>query len=181
MTTDGTHGATFRIFGRVELRASWARRHATVAVAFSAAGGQLGWHACLMGDEGAVLLTFPWYDHADRILRGESRWESFPTRVPDEEWSDLEQGWFGWVNADEGFVYLAEGDPAEMLGVRSRKIELARPGVVTAEGVEISWNSVPCGDYERAWKDAAASCRAGAPFPVGEWTAEPGATVRVLG
>ena len=186
---ESTGSASFCVFGisrgftrrselRVELPAAWAREHADVVVALGDAGGELGWHACVAGDEGAILLTFPWYDHADRILRGERPAEQFPTTAPDEEWSDLEQGWFGWASGDGGFVYLAEGDFDQILAVRNaRTLERIRPGVVAVEGVEVSWNRVPREAYERAWADAIASCRAGAPFPVGVWTAAADARV----
>lgn len=176
-----TRGFTRRSQLRVELPAAWARDHAGAVVVFLPFGGDLGAHACVIGDEGAVLLTFPWYDHMDRVLLAATDWERPPIEATEEEWEDLEQGWFAWVKADGDRVYIADGDFDEILTVRdARRLERRRPGVVAVDDVEVRWNCVPRVSYDSAWESAIESCRAGRPSPVGEWADRSRDQVRLL-
>jgi hypothetical protein len=103
-------------------------RHDRAGVGFSHAGRSLGWHASLVGDDGRILPSFPWYDHVDVALGRVSRW-SFapwravsadrpPTDVGDDGWDDLEQGWWGFVIPDGVDLYVGEADFDAITGRR---------------------------------------------------------------
>ena len=79
----------------VDLQIAWARRHESLVVGFDYdPDPDFGWHARLVGDEGEELLSFPWFDHADRALGGlRGNWfapwrllltEDFPTTLTEE-------------------------------------------------------------------------------------------------
>lgn len=161
-------GFTRRSFVRVELPAVWARPHQTVVVGFNQWGEGMGWHTYLVGEEDEILLSFPWHDHADRTLAGEEA-EEFPITAAEEEWEDVEQEWFAWVMADGDDVYTAEGSSDDMsfrVGHAPKPV-LVRPGVVSVDGCEVTWNRTSRVAYDRAWANAVASCREGRPAPVG--------------
>lgn len=163
----------------VDLPIAWARTHADVVVAFDRYS-PTNWQAHLVSTEGAVLLAFPWHDHADRILLGLGERE-FPVHAEEAAWEALEQGWWAWVKADGAHVYVAEcnGDEIDRIR-RARKLEHLSPGLVAVDSVEFSWNRVPRVAYDRAWQDAIDTCRAGQPSPVGEWISEASDDRRVL-
>jgi hypothetical protein len=155
----------------IELPIAWAQPHGNVVVAFDCYS-PTNWHAHLVSTDGEVLLAFPWHDHADRILLGSVKGE-FPIQADEEAWEAQEEGWWAWVKADGGDVYLAGCDGDEIHRVRrARKLEHRSPGIVAVDNVEFSWNRVPRVAYERAWLDAIDTCRAGQPSPVGEWASE---------
>jgi hypothetical protein len=161
----------------VELPLAWARRHDSLVVGFDF-DSVLGWHARLVGDDGHVLLNFPWYDHVDRSLGGARRtwyrpWavafiDELPTSPTDEGWDDLDQGWWGRVIPDGADVYIAETDHDEITSAPPGRVVLERPGHVFVNGVLVTWSCVTRELYDRAWREAIESCRRGRPSPVGE-------------
>jgi hypothetical protein len=100
---------------RIDAPLAWARRHEDVVVAFEKLS-RGKWSAYLVGDDGAVLLSFDWLA-ADGLLAGEE-WEEFPIKARDETWLEFEQGWFGWVKSDGEDVYVAEGPSEDMVRLR---------------------------------------------------------------
>ena len=155
----------------IDLPTAWARPHEDVVVAFDLYS-PMNWQAHVVSADGQVLLAFPWYDHADRILLRSEKGK-FPIQADEEAWNALEQGWWVWVKADGAHVYLAECDGDEIDRIRhARKLEHRSPGLVAVDNVEFSWNRVPRVAYDRAWQDAIDTCRAGQPSPVGEWISE---------
>lgn len=170
----------------LELPTAWARRHEQVVVAFDH-DSLLGWHARLVGDEGIVLLSFPWTDHVDRILRrGDMRTrrgsslDVLPIEAADETWDELEQGWNGWVKADGGDVFIAETDFDAMTDApRSALPTFREPGSVAIDAVEITWSCVHRSAYDEAWMNAIASCKRRDPSPIGEWIDGVGKRMRI--
>jgi hypothetical protein len=172
-------GRSLRTPPGVDLPIAWARRHDRAAVGFSHGGRSLGWHAYLVGDDGRVLLSFPWYDHVDVALGGVSRW-SFapwrvlfadrpPTEVGDEGWDDVEQGWWGFVIPDGGDFYVGETDFDAITELDPPlRITCAQPGNVLVDDVLVTWNCLARHAYATAWQEAVRSCRRGRPRPVGE-------------
>jgi len=167
----------------LDLPIVWARRHETVVVAFERQDREFGWHAYVLGEDGAVLLGFPWHDHADTSLAGSRLWrpstwfriaDSFPLPLPAEGWDDLEQGWWGSVVPDGDRVFVAETDFDEITDRPLTEIEPREPGIVVAGGVPILWSCTPRRAWDRAWEDAIASCRRGRPSPVGSFDPESG-------
>lgn len=159
---------TRRSFVRVDLPIEWARRHTEVEVAFKD-WSRDNWHVYVVGDDATVLLSFPWDDHADRMLRdADAGFEEFPVTAKEEAWEELEQEWFAWVRAHGDDVYMAEGSSDEMnFRVRNaRRLDLVQPGVVSVDGFEVTWNVTKRVAYDRAWRYAIASCREGQPFPL---------------
>jgi hypothetical protein len=95
-----------------------------------------------------VILTFPWYDHADWSLAGVRRYwyapwrklfvDEFPTTLTDDGWDDLEQGWWGQIVPSGDDVYIAETDFDEILDANDGSgIVVARPGFVFVNGVDL--------------------------------------------
>jgi hypothetical protein len=163
---------------RVDLPVARARRHSDVVVAFMDASSELGWHAHLVGDDGDVLLSFPWVDHVNEVLAGEA--EELPTVARDDAWDDVEQGWWGWVKAEGDDVFVAETDLDALSRVSpSPTVERSAPGVVIVDEVEVRWNVVDRSRYDRAWRDAIAACRRGRPSPVCEWAPDASRQVRL--
>jgi hypothetical protein len=172
-------GRSLRTPPGVDLPVEWARRHDTVVVGFSHGGRSLGWHAYLVGDDGRVLLSFPWYDHVDVALGGVSRgwfapWRAVfadrpPTEVGDEGWDDDEQGWWGFVVPDGDDFYVGDTD-FDAIGEIERPLRIgcAQPGHVFVNGVLVGWNCVRREAYAEAWREAIRACRRGRPRPVGE-------------
>lgn len=167
------------VFG-IELPLRLARDNHHVFVGFDS--GYFGWHACLVGNDGDVILDFPWYDHADMSLGGRLRHapgrklsiNRFPTTLTEEGWDDLEQGWWGQVTPVGGDVFVAETDfDAWTDGTESSGIVEARPGYLFVKGVLVTWNRVRREAYERAWQAAIDSCRGGRPSPAGRGTEVP--------
>jgi hypothetical protein len=163
----------------VDLPVAWACRHGRAVVGFSHAGRSLGWHAYLVGDDGRVLLSFPWYDHVDVALGGVSRWsfapwrllfaDGPPTEVGEEGWDDLEQGWWGFVIPDGGDVYVGETDLDAITETEPPlRIACEQPGHVLVNDVLVTWNCLARNAYTEAWREAIRSCRRGRPRPVGE-------------
>jgi hypothetical protein len=163
---------------RVDLPVAWARRHADVVVAFMDGSSELGWHAHVVGDDGDVLLSFPWVDHVDRLLAGEA--EELPTVARTDAWDDLEQGWWGWVKAEGDEVFVAETDFDDLSRVStSPRLERRAPGVVIVDGVEVRWSMVDRSRYDRAWRDAIAGCQRARPAPTCEWVTDSYRRVRL--
>jgi hypothetical protein len=147
----------------MELPIALARRHGRAFVGFDFTGDLLGWHARLVGDDGDVILNFPWYDHADRSIV-----DAFPTVLTEDGWDDLDQGWWGQVIPHGEDVFIAEADLDELLGgSHETTIVVARPGCLFAGGVLVTWNYVSREQYDAAWKSAIDACRGGMPSPVG--------------
>jgi hypothetical protein len=167
---------SFRVFemGRmgpsleVSLPRAWARRHDQVVVAFRNADPLLGWHAHILGENGAVLLSFPWTDHVDAILTGPEPRE-LPVELTEEGWDDLDQGWWGRAIVHGPDVYLAETDLDAITDVLGDRIQCQEPGIVLVDGVEVRWSCVSRVSYDAAWERAIEACRRGAPSPVGRW------------
>jgi hypothetical protein len=156
-----------RAFG-VDLPRRWARPHDTVMVAFADCGELLGWHCHVIGDDGAVLLGFPWTDHVDVILSGDELGE-LPIQLGEDGWDDLDQGWWGCVIVDGPDLYLAETDHDAISSVvDSTSLRPGGQGIVLVEGVEVRWNSVGRTRYDAAWRSAIETCRQGTPSPVGK-------------
>jgi hypothetical protein len=155
----------------IDLPIAWARPHDDVLVAFERFSAT-NWQAHLVDIDGEVLLAFPWYDHADRILVGH-RMRTFPVHADEEVWDALEEGWWAWVKADGPHVYLAEANADELSRIRrTHKLKQRSPGLVAVDNVDVAWSRVPRVAYDRAWQDAIDTCRAGRPSPVGEWISE---------
>ena len=163
----------------VDLPIAWARRHDRAVVGFSHGGRSLGWHAYLVGDDGRVLLSFPWYDHVDVALGGVRRgwfapWRAVfayrpPTEVGDDGWDDVEQGWWGFVIPDGDDFYVGDTDFDAIGHIESPlRMSSARPGYVFVDGVLVAWNCLRREIYAEAWREAIGSCRRGRPRPVGE-------------
>jgi hypothetical protein len=153
----------------VDLPVALARRHQDVLVVFMHHGSDLGWGAYVTGEDGAVLLSFPWTDHVDRILT-EADSTELPVVVTEEGWDDLEQGWWGRALVVGSDVYLAETDFDAITDVSDpNRVEHSDPGVVLVDGVEVQWNVVSKDSYDRAWQQAVEACRRGDPSPTGEW------------
>jgi hypothetical protein len=169
---------TWRIGGRdlgaleVDLPVSLARRHQSVLVVFMHHGTDMGWSAYVTGEDGSVLLSFPWTDHVDQILTRADPAE-LPVNLADKRWDDLDQGWWGCVLVDGPDVYLAETDHDAITDVTEpSRIEPSEPGTVLVDGVEVRWNVVIKRSYDEAWQQAVAACREGHPSPVGQWKSE---------
>jgi hypothetical protein len=188
LSDDGVGGPSLRVFDfaassgdeselrsvRVDLPVAWARRHSDVVVAFMDGSSDLGWHAHLVGDDGDVLLSFPWLDHVDRVLLGQEDGD-LPTVARQNAWDDLEQGWWGWVKAEGDDAFIAETDLDALTDVGSSPVlERRAPGVVLVHGVEVRWSRVDRLSYDRAWRDAITACRRGPPSPVCEWVSPEG-------
>jgi hypothetical protein len=155
---------------RVDLPIEWAKRHTEVSVAFKD-WSRDNWHVYVVGDDAAVLLSFPWDDHADRMLReadADAEFEEFPVIASKEAWEELEQEWFVWVRAHGDDVYMAEGSSDDMDSrVRNaRRLALVQPGIVSVDGFEVTWNVTNRFAYDQAWRNAIASCREGQPSPL---------------
>lgn len=147
-------------------------------MAFVHAGPDLGWHAHVVGEDGCVLLSFPWIDRVDEMLTGARPCE-LPVEVPPEGWDDLDQGWWGRIIVDGLDLYLAETDFDAMTHVRdSNRIEYPQAGIVLVDGVEVRWNSVSKSSYQGAWRQAIEACRKGTPSPVAQWQGEDRLVVR---
>ena len=138
----------------VALPASWASQHERVDVRLEDAGS-LGWQACLESAQGEALLSFPWYDHVDAMLRGE-----VPSQLPDlaaagGAWDDMEQGWWAAVRVVGDVVFVAQTDFDALLDVAgAHEPRLIRPGHVDVSGVEVTWSCVVRAAWDQAW-DAA--------------------------
>jgi hypothetical protein len=162
----------------LDLPLAWARRHESLVVGFDFNSKLLGWHARLVGDEGHVLLNFPWSDHVDRSLGGFRRtwyrpWhgafgDELPTALTDEGWDDLDQGWWGRIIPDGADVYIAETDHDEITSAPPGRVVRAEPGFVFVNEVLVTWSCVSRDLYDAAWRAASESCRRGRPSPVGE-------------
>jgi hypothetical protein len=152
----------------VDLDAGRARRHDDVVVGFAKHGRYFGTHAYVLGDDGQVLLGFPWVDRVNWLLA--LGWTSeLPVDAGEEGWNDLEQGWWASVLVRGPDVYLAETDFDAMSDVRdASRVEYLEPGTVVVDGVEVNWNVVPRRAYHDAWRRAIRSCRRLRPSPVGE-------------
>jgi hypothetical protein len=152
----------------VDLDARRARRHDDVVVGFAKHGRYLGTHAYVVGDEGEVLLGFPWVDRVNWLLA--LGWTSeLPVDVGEEGWDDLEQGWWVSVLVRGPDVYLAETDFDAISDVQdASRIEYLEAGTVLVDGVVVGWNVVPRQAYDDAWRRAIRSCRRFRPSPVGE-------------
>jgi hypothetical protein len=148
----------------VALSPSWAVEHERVEVVFRHAD-MFGWHATLESPAGDHVLSFPWSDHVDEMLRGEAPSELPDPALPDGRWYDLEQGWWAAVLVVGDAVFIAETDTALMDVPGAPAARLIRPGEVELAGVQIVWSQVPRAAWDEAWSAACASCARGAPAP----------------
>ena len=156
---------------RVDLPTSLARRHEDVRVVFMHHGSDMGWSAYVTGEDGSVLLSFPWTDHVDQLLTGDSA--ELPVNLTESGWDDLDQGWWGCVVVSGSDVYVAETDFDAITGVTdSDRVEPSEPGILLVGGVEVRWNVVSSDAYEQAWQEAVETSRRGNPSPVGEWASK---------
>lgn len=170
-TTSGAADADVLVFEMaglaVRLPRSCALRSDTVFVAFEDWGSPLGWHAHLVGDDGVVLLSFPWTDHVDHVLRSDEEAE-LPVLLSDDGWDDLDQGWWARLITDGSDLLVAETDQDAMCRVADPNRQTCpRPGIVLVDGVEVRWSSVRRADYENAWQGAIDACRSERLTPTG--------------
>ncbi len=161
----------------LDLPVSWAKHHETVVVAFHDSGRPLGWHAWLVGENGELLLSFPWHDHADTALGGPQLFQpgtwfrqvdDFPVELTEKGWNELEQGWWGRIILDGDLVYIAETDFDAITDDAPGSVACERPGRILVGDVEVLWNRTSREAYDRAWQQAIAACRSGRPAPVGD-------------
>jgi len=147
------HGDGIEVLA-VDLPAAWARAHTRVDVSLTHAGDELGWHAHLVGDDDEHVLGFPWYDHVETMLLAR-RGGELPMDLAGP-WDDLEQGWWASAIPAGSQVYLAETDFDELVDKARKPSNISRngPGIVSVDGVEVRWNSVPRVAYDEAWKRA---------------------------
>src|SRR5207247_7703336 len=89
----------------VALPPSWAVEPHRVDVIFED-WDVCGWHAMLESPDGDRVLSFPWYDHVDKMLRGEVPSELPDPALPGGGWDDLEQGWWASVRAVGDAVFI---------------------------------------------------------------------------
>lgn len=151
----------------VTLRPSWAIALNEVRLVFRNSGG-FGWSVTIESPDGGRVLGFPWSDHVDRMLTGESPSELPDPALPDGHWDDLEQGWWGSIRVAGDDVFIAGADFDALCAVPGRpEPEPERPGLVQVAGVPILWSRVPRTAWDEAWSAARASCVAGAPSPTG--------------
>jgi len=150
---------------RVHPSPAWALEHERVQVVFED-WDLCGWHAMLQSRDGDRVLSFPWYDDADKMFRGEIPSELPDPALPEGAWDDLEQGWWAAVRVSGGAVFIAETDFDRLVDVEGTPApSLSRPGCVELSGVEVTWSRVPRAAWDEAWETARASCRRGAPAP----------------
>lgn len=157
----------------VALDARHARSHDDVFIGFVKHGRYLGTHAYVVGDEGRVLLAFPWVDRVNWLLALGFWTDELPVDVGDEGWEGLEQGWWASVLVRGPDIYLAETDLDRIHEVSDApRIECFTPGTVSVDDVDVSWNVVLRQAYDDAWRRAIRSCRRFKPSPVGEFDPE---------
>jgi hypothetical protein len=155
----------------VDLPTSLARRHEDVRVVFMHHGSDMGWSAYVTGEDGSVLLSFPWTDHVDQLLAADSA--ELPVNLSEKGWDDLDQGWWGCVLVSGPDVYVAETDFDAITDVNDPdRVEASEPGVLLVGGVEVLWNVVSRDSYDQAWQGAVEACRRGSPSPVGKWASK---------
>ena len=149
----------------VALPATWAAERSRVHVVFED-WDVCGWHAMLESGDGDRVLSFPWYDHADRMLVREVPSELPDPALPGGGWDDLEQGWWASVRAVGDAVFIAETDLDRLLDVPGTPVASAgAPGRVELSGVPVVWSRVPRSAWDEAWAAARASCAGGTPAP----------------
>jgi hypothetical protein len=149
----------------VALPPSWAVQRDHVSVVFED-WDVCGWHAMLKSPEGDRVLSFPWYDHVDKMLRGELPSELPDPSLPGGGWDDLEQGWWASVRAVGDAVFIAETNFDGLLDVRGTPVaSLRQQGEVELSGVPVIWSRVPRLAWDEAWSAARASCATGTPAP----------------
>jgi hypothetical protein len=152
----------------IKLPGKLARRHDDVRVVFRHSW-VFGWHAHVTSADGTVLLSFPWTDDVDELLRAEHPLE-LPAVVTEEGWDDLDQGWWGQVVVVGDDVYVAETDFDAILDARPPLLlRGAAPGVVHVNDVEVRWNVVNRRAWDAAWDRARRACLQGQPAPIGKW------------
>lgn len=138
----------------VDLPLKWARRHAQVEVVITGGGGATGRHARVLGDDGEIVMTFPWLDHADVALRKPPPWE-LPVEIADGRWDDVEQGWWASIVQVDDMLYLAETDFDAIPAITGKvALEQGTPGLVFVNGVEVRWHCVPEHAHDAAWRAA---------------------------
>ena len=149
----------------VALPRAWALSYERVQVVFHASD-VLGWRATLESVDGDPVLTFPWYDHVDKMFRGEVPSELPDPALPEGEWDDLEQGWWAAVRVVDDIVFIAETDLDSLLDVEGTPIARSiQPGRVDLSGTEVIWSCVPRAAWDEAWRAARASCVRKSPAP----------------
>jgi hypothetical protein len=149
----------------VALPPAWAAERPRVQVIFED-WDVCGWHAVLESPDGEAVLSFPWQDHVDKMLRGEVPSELPDPALPTGAWDDLDQGWWASVRAVGDAVFIAETDLDRLLDVRGTPVaSLSDLGHVELSGVPVLWSRVPRSAWEEAWNVARASCAGGAPAP----------------
>ena len=153
-TKDGGQGKF-----EAHLPTSGAARCDQLEVVIDAPAGNLGRHLSLTCG-GDPVLDFPWVDHADAVLRDDP--DKLPIRA-NEEWNDLEEGWWASVIPHRGRVYLAQCDFDAMRtsATVNPEVEVASPGRVKVNAVDVSWRWADSDAYEAAWTKAIAICQAG--------------------
>jgi hypothetical protein len=142
----------------VELPSDWARICNHVNVEFYNAD-TFGWRLAVVGD-GEQILSFPWHDRANEILRDS------PSRFPiagEQPWDGMDQGWWASVIPWNDHVYIAETDFDELCSVTTNDVRLIRPGLVRFGDVDVAWHCVASADYQSAWDKAISICRNGGP------------------
>lgn len=157
----------------IKLPGTLARRHDDVLVVFMHSW-VFGWHAHVTSPDGTVLLSFPWTDDVDELLRAEHPPE-LPADLTEGGWDDLEQGWWGQVVVVGEDVYVAETDFDAILEARPPLlVRAAADGVVLVNDVEVQWNVVARRAWAAAWDRARRACVDGQPAPRGKWADDQG-------
>ena len=121
----------------------------------------LGRHVRLVGPEDLILMTFPWWDHADRALAMlPDGWA--PLAVPPGElYDDLEQGWFQSTIELDGWVYVFEANFDELCGLHRPVVATGAEelGHLAVGSIDATWFKVPADTFRGAWRDAQAEAR----------------------
>jgi hypothetical protein len=109
-------------------------------------GGGLGWHVRLVSSSRGLLAGFPWWDHADRTLKGWSEDDVF-TGTTDAPLDRSQEGWQILIFERDEHVYVLEADQPRAKRFRR-------------------YFSVPRDKWLSGWMRAVEACKAGKPKDV---------------
>jgi hypothetical protein len=124
--------------------------------------GRFGRHVRLVGPNEVIVMSFPWWDHADRELaaRRPDGWAPLAVTAG-EQYDDLEQGWYQSTVEHDGWVYVFEADSDALSRLQAPTFATAtdEPGRITVATIDASWFRVPVDAFRAAWRDAQAEAR----------------------
>lgn len=140
----------------IDLPVSWAYQMGSVSVVFRDTGtDDMGWHISIQDGDGRVAADFPWWDHADALLRNKSL-PFPPIGDTDQPWWDIEQGWYVSVQAAAGQAWIFRTDPdAVQCAEKDPTAVLLKSGMVRIGAIEAWWSAVDLEAYDEAWAAAA--------------------------